>query len=161
MLRTLAIAILIATATATGATPPARAQSGPFGHMLGTWKGTGELKLEGGKSEQMRCSAYYTARDSGGLGLAIRCASASYTIELRSNLKNEAGGLVSGNWEERTFNTSGVVKGKADSGNLKLTIDGGGFTGTVSVETNGSSQTVSMKTTGNPLQGVSIQLNKG
>lgn len=157
MLRTFALAVL----TAAAAAAPAVAQSGPFGQMLGTWKGNGELRLEGGKSEQMRCNAYYTARDGGGLGLAIRCASASYNIELRSSLKNEPGGHVSGNWEERTFNTSGVVKGKADGGHMNLTIEGGGFTATVSVETNGSTQRVSMKTTGNQLQGVSIQLNRG
>lgn len=141
-------------------TTAAVADANGFGPLLGVWRGKGEIRLEGGKSEQIRCNAYYTQRDASGLGLAIRCASASYNIELRSNLQSQ-GGRITGNWEERTFNASGDVTGSATGNDIRLQVVGGGFSASMAVTTTGSSQSVSISTTGNQLQGVSIKLLKG
>ena len=150
---TLAIVVL--------AGPAGRAEPSPFTGLVGSWRGGGELELEGGKSEKLRCQAYYTQRDSAhNLGLAIKCASASYTIELRSQL-TASGRVISGQWEERTFNASGDVTGEASDGKITLRIVGGGFQGNMLVVTNGGSQTVKVGTRGNALKGVSIQLTKG
>ena len=92
------------------------------------------------------------------MGLAIRCASASAKIDLRSLLAYE-GGRVSGNWEERTFNASGEVTGRASSGSMTLNI-GGGISGSMSVSLSGSSQSVSIRTSGSGLKGVSISLRR-
>lgn len=139
---------------------PGVAESGPFSGLFGAWRGGGEIVLDSGQSERLRCQAYYTQRESAQtLGLAIRCASPSYTIELRSQL-TAAGKSISGNWEERTFNATGNVTGEANGSSLKLTITGGGFNGRMSVQTSGASQSVVVDTTGNALKGVTIQLTK-
>lgn len=139
----------------------ARAESNPFSGLIGAWRGAGEIRLDDGKSEKLRCNAYYTQRDSAqNLGLAIRCASASYTIELRSQL-TASGNSIRGNWEERTFNAAGTVSGVANGSSISLKIDGGGFSGSMAVSTSGSSQSVTVGTQGSALKGVSIQLTKG
>lgn len=134
---------------------------GPFASYGGTWSGSGTIRLSGGNSEALRCKAYYTPKDGGSsMGLAIRCASASNKIELRAQLSVD-GGRVSGSWEERTFNASGNVTGRANANRITLTIAGGGFNGTMSVSTSGSSQSVSITTEGIGLKGVSISLSRG
>lgn len=138
----------------------AAAQS-PFAGLTGTWRGSAMVQLASGSSETLKCQAYYTPKDSGSeLGLAIRCASASNKIELRAQLAS-AGGTVSGHWEERTYNAVGDVSGQAVDGRLTLSINGGGFKGSMAVRTNGASQTVNIKTEGITLQGVNINLSRG
>lgn len=142
---------------------PARvvADPGPFSGLIGAWRGAGELRLDSGQSEKLRCQAYYTQREAAHtLGLAIRCASPSYTIELRSQL-TASGSVIQGTWEERTFNAAGDVTGEATANVMKLAIKGGGFTGNMSVQTNGSQQSVVVDTSGNALKGVTIRLTKG
>lgn len=117
--------------------------------------------LEGGRREDIRCNAYYTPRDGGaGIGLAIRCASPDYKIELRSQLVHD-GKQVKGSWEERTFNAAGDVTGRASQNQIQLQISGGAVNGSMSVSTSGSNQTVLITTTGSTLQGVSIKLHRG
>lgn len=138
----------------------ARAETSPFTGLVGSWRGNGEIRLDDGKSEKLRCQAYYTQRDSAqNLGLAIRCASASYTIELRSQLTAQ-GSSIRGSWEERTFNAAGSVTGEAKGSSITLNIVGGGFSGSMAVSTTGSSQSVTVATSGSALKGVSIQLTK-
>lgn len=151
--------VLLACASLLAAATSAGADSGPFDGIVGAWKGSGRITLEGGKSETIRCNAYYTEKDKS-LGLAIRCASQSYKIELRSLLTSN-GNHVTGSWEERTFNAVGDVTGRAKAGNIQLTISGGGLSGSMSVATSGSVQTVSINTQGTALQGVSIKLSRG
>lgn len=142
------------------ASPSARAE-GPFSGLTGTWRGAALVKLQSGSSETLKCNAYYTPKGAGDeLGLAIRCASASNKIELRAQL-TAAGGKVSGRWEERTYNAAGDVTGQAQDGRLSLSIDGGAFKGSMNVRTSGGNQTVSIKTEGIALQGVSINLSRG
>ena len=143
----------------TGST--AQAEPSPFAGLIGSWRGGGEIRLDDGKSEKLRCNAYYTQRDTAqNLGLAIKCASTSYTIELRSQL-TATGNTIKGSWEERTFNASGAVTGHANGSSINLKIDGGGFSGSMAVSTNGTSQSVTVGTSGSALKGVTIQLTKG
>jgi hypothetical protein len=149
------LALLLATLAS-----PASAE-GPFAGLSGTWRGAAEIRLQSGSSETLKCFAYYTPKGTGAeLGLAIRCASASNKIELRAQLMADAG-KVSGRWEERTYNAAGDVTGQAQEGRLNLTIDGGAFKGSMAVRTNGTSQSVLIKTEGIALQGVNINLSRG
>src|SRR5262249_6871728 len=108
----------------------------------------------------LSCRAYYTTKSDGtGLGMAIRCASQSYTIEVRSNLRYEQG-KITGTWEERTFNATGTLSGRASGGNLTLTITGG-VSGTMAVALSEGRQTVSITTDTPGLRGVSVQLTRG
>jgi len=150
--------VLIGCLLATIASGPANA--GPFDNLPGTWRGSGEIRLRGGAVERVRCNAYYTSKDNGdGLGIALRCASSSYKIELRSQLSNK-GGAISGSWVERTFNASGSVTGRSSGNSLRLSVSGGGLNGSMSVSLSGSRQTVAINTQGIDLQSVNISLSR-
>lgn len=150
-----ALAVLgLATAAAVAA------PAGPFAALVGTWSGAGHVKLDDGKTEGLKCKAYYTPRSGGAaLGLALRCASASSKIELRANLSS-ASGSVSGSWEERSFNAAGTVSGHASDTNMRLSINGGGFSGSMTVTTAGSIQSISVAAQGSSLKGVNITLKR-
>ena len=139
------------------ASPPADAAS-PFSGLSGNWSGAGQFRLENGKSESIRCSANYVPRSSG-LGLALRCASASNRVELRADLTAK-GSSVSGTWEERSYNASGRVTGVAVGDTLRLQIEGGGLAGTMFVRTTGGSQSISVRTDTTALKGVNISLRR-
>ena len=140
--------------------PSAARADSPFATLNGSWAGAGQIKLEGGNSESLKCRAYYTAKDEGaGLGLAIRCASASNKIELRANLIYAAG-KVSGDWEERQFNAGGSVSGQASGNKINLAITGGGVSGSLTVALSGTTHSVSIQTTGIGLRAVNINLSR-
>jgi hypothetical protein len=136
----------------------ARAET-PFQVLAGSWAGSGQIKLENGKSEALKCRAFYTQKEAESLGLAIRCASASNKIELRANL-NQNGNRITGNWEERTFNAAGSVTGRVTSGRISLAISGGAFSGAMNVSVGGENHTVSIETNGIGLRAVSINLSR-
>ena len=151
--------MLAASLVAAAWSGPALAQS-PFAGLDGAWTGSGQVRLENGSKERLSCRAYYTPKDSGaGLGMAIRCASQSYSIEVRSTLRYEQG-RVTGSWEERSFNAAGNLSGRASGGNLNLTITGG-VSGTMSVALGAGRQTVSITTDTAGLRGVSVQMTRG
>ena len=134
--------------------------AGPFAQLDGSWSGSGRINLTDGKSEGLKCTAYYTTKGGGAeVGVALRCASASNKVELRAKLASD-GGRVSGSWEERTFNASGTVTGQASPTQIKLVINSGGFTGSMAVTTAGKSQVISVSTEGVALKGVSVKLQR-
>jgi len=137
----------------------ARAES-PFDMLAGTWVGSGQIRLDNGKSEALKCRAFYTQKDAGGLGIALRCASASNKIELRASLSQDRG-AIDGSWEERTFNAAGTVKGKMTPSRINLSITGGSFSGSMNVSILGERHSVSIETNGIGLKGVSINLSRG
>jgi hypothetical protein len=116
------------------------------------------MRLEGGRTEALKCKAYYADKSGGtALGISLRCASSGGKVELRANLTSN-GNRVSGSWEERQFNASGSASGTAGGNNISLAINGGGLTGSMSVTTNGSRQSVSITTQNVSLKGLSIAL---
>lgn len=161
LLSSLALALGLATSAST---TTAHAQPTPghiFAGLDGSWSGRGNVRFSDGKSERIACRAYYNPKSAGTeLGLAIRCASVSYKIEIRASLLNENGRLT-GRWEERTFNAEGEVTGRASAGNISMDIAGGGLTASMSVSYGGSKQAVSISTEGSNLKGVVINLSRG
>lgn len=132
----------------------------PFMTFSGTWSGNARVVFSGGSSETLKCRAYYAPRDQGAaLGLAIRFASTSAKIELRSNLAHK-NGAVSGKWEERSYNAAGDVQGHAATGRLMLHIAGGGLKGTMLVTTSGTSQSVTIRTDGVGFSNITIDLSR-
>ena len=138
---------------------PSLAAAGAFASLSGSWSGSGSIRLEDGRSEALKCRAYYSPKGDENLGLALRCASSSNKIELRAQL-TASGSRIAGHWEERTFNASGTVAGHASGNNLKLAIVGGGFSGSMAVTTDGRSQVISVATQGVALKGVSVNLRR-
>jgi hypothetical protein len=153
------LATALACALFAFAAGPADATS-PLAQLDGTWSGSGRIDLTDGKSEDLKCTAYYTPKEGGAeVGVALRCASASNKVELRANLVSD-GSRVSGSWEERTFNASGTVTGQASATQIKLAINGGGFSGSMAVTTTGKSQVISVLTAGLALKAVKVKLQR-
>jgi hypothetical protein len=137
------------------------ATANPLNRYIGTWTGSGSVKLDSGKSESISCKAYYTSPNGGSqLNVAIRCANPSNKIEMRADLIY-SGGSVSGTWEERTFNATGAVSGTASEASLKLSINGA-INGSMSVSLNNNRQNVNISTagSGSGLSGVKISLKR-
>lgn len=144
---------LIAIATLT---EQAVSVSPPFAPLIGTWSGNGQLRLDDGRSEQIKCRAYYTERESG-LRLALRCASGGSKIDLRAQL-NADGTRINGTWEERQFNAAGSIAGTSTGNRLMLSMDGGGLKAVVAVTTSGATQTVTITTDAATLRSAQIGL---
>jgi hypothetical protein len=151
--------ILLATAALVGlfmVTPSQEVKASPFDTLLGTWRGSGNVQLNSGM-ERLTCNAYYTGGGSQ-LGMAIRCKSDSSNVEIRSKL-SLSGTRITGNWEERTYNASGSASGTAKPGRISITVSGSIRVSMV-VNYSSSRQSVSISTSGSPLQRVSINLTR-
>lgn len=137
---------------------PAWAVEGTFAALDGAWAGTGNVRLDNGKSERLRCKGYYNAKSGNSLGMAINCGNASFKINMRANLRS-SGGTITGTWEEREFNQTGNVSGKQTGNgfNLKFT---GALSGSMNVSMSGARQTVSISTGGPGFTGVKLQFAK-
>src|SRR5690242_19165936 len=69
-------------------------------HLAGSWRGSGAVDRADGTKERLRCEASYTAA-APSLIMSLKCASDSYSFNLQSNIRNDAGKL-SGTWSETT-----------------------------------------------------------
>jgi hypothetical protein len=136
---------------------PTASAANPFDTLLGSWRGSGQIRLADGRAERLKCNAYYTGGGSQ-LGMAIRCQSESSNVEIRSKL-SQSGSRITGTWEERTFNAAGTAQGQASASRISLTISGG-VTGTMSVSYSGSRQSVAISTQGIALKSVTIDLTR-
>ena len=153
--------IFLATAALFGvfAVSPSQtvaARTTPFDSLLGSWRGSGQVQLKSGK-ERLSCNAYYTGGGSQ-LGMAIRCQSGDSKVHIRSKL-SLSGSRITGNWEERTYNATGVATGTARPGKISIRVSGS-ITGSMVVNFSRSRQSVSISTSGSPLQRVSINLTR-
>ena len=134
------------------------AAAGPFDTLGGSWSGRqypARGWAHGRPQVQSLLFAAQRRRFHGPRG----CASASNKIELRATL-NSTGSRIAGNWEERTFNVGGSASGQANGNTIRLAIDAGVLAGSMSVVTNGQSQTISVRTDGAALKGVNINLRR-
>ena len=137
--------------------PSGLAVASPFDTLLGSWRGAGQIKLNDGRTERVKCNAYYTGGGSQ-LGMAIRCQSESSNVEIRGKL-SQTGGRISGTWEERTFNAAGTAAGQATGDRISLQISGG-VSGTMNVSYSRSRQSVSISTQNIALRSVTIDLTR-
>jgi hypothetical protein len=149
------LAALALVAAATLSIGPAAADPG-LDALAGTWRGSGTMSFEDGKSESIGCSGYYKGARS--LSVVIRCKGISSDFELRSKLETD-GDRVSGSWEERTYSASGVASGTASAGTLNVRFSGT-LTGSLEMIFSSSSQSVSVSvdTKGAGIKGVRLSL---
>ena len=89
----------------------------------------------------------------------LRCASQGYKIDAITNL-TVANGRVSGAWEERTWATTGSIKGDMQGDGFNLTIDGPGFTAAMAVKTTNCNQSINITPRGNTVSRISMNLGK-
>ena len=127
-------------------------------NLVGAWSGSGRLHYRDGSSEGIRCTAYYTLQAST-FSLAIQCRSEKNPIHIRSRL-DVSGNRLSGTWEERTFNATGTATGTVSGDNIRLTVGGGGFSGTMTVSIGRSTHNVRIETQGIAMSRATIGLRK-
>ena len=155
----LAIALSLLAMIACGPRD-AVAASSPFAGLSGAWSGSGTVTLSGGASERIRCRATYVVGNGGNqLQQSLRCASDSFTFELRSNV-NHAAGQISGNWSELTRNVGGNISGRAGNGRIQALVDGPAFAASLALTMQGDRQSVLIRSDGTALTQVSITLNR-
>lgn len=154
----IALASIIAAKPNSGEAGSAHIRT-PIAQLSGNWTGQGQARFAQGKSEDLACRAYYTVKSEGaGMGLAIRCASASYRIEMRAMLMFD-GNRITGIWEERTFNASGTVAGIAGERDIDLAIAGSAV-GSMTVKVEPTGHRVEFNSAGGDFNGVSIRFNR-
>lgn len=149
-------AVLALAAMALSA--PVWALEGTFAALDGAWAGSGNVRLDSGKTERLRCRGYYNAKQGNTLGMAINCANASFKIHIRANLRS-SGSAITGTWEEREFNQTGNVSGRRTANGFNLKFSGA-ITGSMNVTMTGSRQTVSISTGGPGFTGANLQFAK-
>jgi hypothetical protein len=134
--------------------------SGPFAGLSGSWSGSGTIELSNGTTERLRCQAAYAVA-SGGRNLRqnLRCASDSYSFELRTDVDYE-GGSIAGRWVETTRNLEGRISGRANAGRIDVVAEGPGFYAGLAMTTRGGRQSVSIRSAGTELSHVSIDLTR-
>lgn len=138
---------------------PAQA-AGPFANLAGAWSGGGTLTTANGDTERLRCRATYNVGNAGSdLRLNLRCASQSYNFDLGSAVIAE-GGRISGTWSETTRNAGGTVSGRATTDHVEAAASGQSFSANLSLTTKGNRQTVSIRSPGTEIAGVSLALNR-
>ena len=136
------------------------AEEGPFLEFSGAWRGEGNVVFSSGAMERIRCQAEYTAENEGNvLRQALRCASASYTIEVQAELVHSDGAL-SGTWSEAANEATGDFSGKASAGQLQGFVRGSKFAASVAATITGDQQSVTIRPEGERVTEVSVQLRK-
>jgi len=80
-------------------------------------------------------------------------------VHIRSRLRIQ-GMRLAGNWEERTFNVAGTAAGSLTPNKIALNLEGGGFTGSMSVSFSHAHQDISISTQGIGLSRVAIALTR-
>jgi hypothetical protein len=136
--------------------------AGPFAGLGGNWSGGGVITMSNGASERIRCTAANMVSASGAeMRQTLRCASASYRLDISSSTVSQ-GGFLSGTWAETTRGISGNLSGRASSGGLSANVIGGNFTARLNVRLQGGRQVVSIKPqAGTDVAAVSVSLRRG
>ncbi len=148
-----AVALLVAGAS------PSFAQTGPFAGMAGNWSGGGNISLDDGSTERIRCRASYAVGQGGnGLNLTLLCASDSYKFDLRANVVSDRGAL-SGSWNETSRNVNGTLEGRGANGIFQVLATTAGFTANLSLTTRGNKQSVAIRSESG-FRGANIALSR-
>ena len=97
----------------------------PFDRLAGRWLGEGRFGTRNGNTEAVKCRVAYvlsgTSHDD--LKQTIRCAAASGSIEVQSQVSHIAGKL-SGTWKELTRDMSGDLSGDVTSNGFRVAVRG-------------------------------------
>jgi hypothetical protein len=135
----------------------------PFQKLAGHWSGSGTIDFSNGTNEPIRCrAAYDVLEQQNNLQLNIRCASQSYSFDLRASA-TYAAGAITGTWSEATRNAAGTISGKADGDRFQVVARGPAFTATLTLLTRGNRQSVTIQSHDEQtsVKGASIALQRG
>ena len=134
----------------------------PFQRLAGQWSGSGTIELAGGGREPIKCRAAYDVLESQkNLQLNIRCASESYSFDLRASATYSAG-AISGSWSESTRDAAGTISGKAEGNRFEVMAKGPTFSAGLTLITRGDKQTVEIRSQSDQasVKGATINLTR-
>lgn len=141
------------------ATPAAVARgTDVFQKLAGTWRGAGVITDARGQSERIRCNVGYGAV-ANGLSQNLVCASAAFRFNVTATIYNR-GGNLSGTWEETTRGVGGSVSGFVRGNRIITSVSGSGFTASLTIVSNGSTQSVVIQPSGGDIARVSISFRR-
>lgn len=149
---------LLALVIAFGVTGSAVA--GPIELLPGRWTGWGQMTMDGGETEKVKCIATYFS-EAGGRELRhnLRCASNNYRIDAVARL-NVHSGKVTGKWEERTYSAGGAVTGQVVGDGITVNVVGDAFQASLKVETSKCRQTMNIEPKGMGVARIAVDLMK-
>ena len=134
--------------------------AGPFAGFSGSWGGSGTITFKNGASERIRCRAQYdTSNGDNALEQTLRCASASYQFELKTDIRH-SNGTISGSWKESTNDVSGSVSGQASDGRIRAFVSGAGLSASVAVSLSANAQALTMRPQDQRVREVAIQMRR-
>lgn len=145
------------------ASPAARAggpEQGPFAGLSGFWTGEGSVVMSNGAQERIRCRATYSVTTPQSLQQGLRCASASYVFDVKSNVAAAPDGSLSGTWSEGTRQVAGDLTGSATPGRIQTSVETLGFSANLTIATHGTRQSVSLQPQGTEVQAVKIEMRR-
>ncbi len=148
----------LAAAVVAAMAPSAAEAADLVSALAGSWGGSGKITYTDGSSEGIQCTANYTGGGNE-LRMAIQCKSDKNPVHVRSKLRIE-GNRASGEWEERTFNASGNATGSASANALSLSINGGGFDGSMAVNVGKSSHSIVITAKGVAMSRVTMNFSR-
>ena len=153
-LTALGIALSLATSLSVAAA------SGPFEKFIGNWSGAGQIIAANGHRESMRCRAQYSeAKEGSALNQTIVCASESFKFNIQTYAE-ASGESVQGHWTESTRDVSGHVSGHISDGRFEGEFSAAAFNASISITSNGRTQTVSIQPRGGDISDVRIELRR-
>jgi hypothetical protein len=141
------------------ASSPGNAQSGPFAALIGSWTGTGTIKLAEGGTERIKCKASYDFISASSVQLRLLCASDSYKFDLLGSMQS-SGNAISGSWTESTRSVAGSISGTIGSGGQISVTTAGALTAGLTLSVSGGRQSVSLRSQGTSIQAVSITMTR-
>ncbi|MEM1371888.1 MAG: hypothetical protein AAGG72_06635 [Pseudomonadota bacterium] len=128
--------------------------------LAGRWSGWGSVKMTNGTTEQVKCVAtFFVKNASSDVRQNLRCASASYKIDVRSDL-NVKGRRISGRWEERNHSNSGNVSGSINGSTFKMAITGPVLNADMTLATSPCKMNISIRPRDYNVGDISIGLRK-
>lgn len=166
MMRTLARVLLPAAVVAAASVVwlPLRAQAvdvSPFEKLLGRWVGEGRLGVRDNATEQVKCRVTYIAPDAPDqMQQTIRCASASGSIEVRSQVAHAAGNLT-GTWTELERKMHGELTGTVTPRGFRVNVKGENLHANMDIVILGAKQVIEIQFIDSSLIGLTLILDKG
>jgi hypothetical protein len=153
-------ALGLAAAIVLAAPKPAALAASPFERFLGVWTGGGQIVGTNGHRESMRCRAEYSeAKNGAALNESIVCASESFKFDIQSYAE-ASGDSVQGYWRESSHDVSGNMTGRISAGQFVGEFSAPAFSASISLTSNGRTQTVSIHPRGGDISDVRIELKR-
>ena len=138
----------------------AAAASGPFDKFIGGWSGAGEIVAGNGHRESIRCRAEYKeAKGGSAVDQTIVCASESFKFNIHTYAE-ASGSSLEGSWKEATRDVSGHLSGRISEGRFEGEFNAPAFNASITITSNGRTQSVSIQPRGGDIADVRIELTR-